>query len=439
MAVVFAGVAAAQVPQPSLERERVDEDLGFTAAASGLRYRVVEVPQASHATVVAVVRVGQWHDPAGQTGITHVLNTLVTLTQEARPETERWSVKTTGPGTVFAVTCPRAELAARLAELSRFLGGELSFDDDLVARAKARARMWADDFLHVVPGPLSIENARRTLCKGTPAGKQAFGVPAEMEALDAATLRAWFDARVRPEHTTLVVLGGLDRGVVEETCAHAFTRKGERTEPAALTVHDSAQPVSFEQPHARVAAPFVSVAFPTPTQGSRDWLPFVVAMGVVAMRCQHDFVDYRGREAEGGFPFFWWDYRHGDSFALINRRGASSEAGLNRDVAAVRREMLATIRRLRTVAPDLKEVQLAAYEAALSLMLPPYAGQLEAMAKHAALLMPRAELLAMADVLGWPATIPVDLGKVGVSEVVRVLQAALADDKLTWFVLMPKE
>lgn len=436
----MAAAAAAQMPIGPPTVERVDADLGFQTSDSGLRFRVVPVPDAKHVAIVAAVRVGSWHDPAGRTGLTHLLNTLVTLTQEVRPELERWSVKTTGPATVLAITCPRDDLLPRLQELARFLGGEMSFDDDLLARARARCLMWADDFLHVIPGPLLIENARRTLGKGTPAGKQSFGVPAELERVGRDVLESWYRARVRPEHTTLVVLGGVDAAATEAVCRQAFVAAGERTAPATPTVHDSAQPVAFEQRHARIAAPFVTVAMRAPAQDSPEWLPFVIAMGVVAVRCQRAFGGYRGREAEAGFPFTWFDYRHGDTFALINRRGANDEdGGINRDVDAVRRELLATIKRLRTVAPDLNEVQQAAYEAALSLAMPPYPGQLDAMARHSGLAMPRAELLAMADVLGWPATIPADIGKVPVPEVMRVLAQALADDNLTWFALTPSE
>lgn len=432
------GSAQTEVTVPTSEVLR--RDLGFACADSGLRYRVCPIPNATHAAIVAAVRVGPWHDPAGQTGLTYLLNTQIGLTQEERPELERWTIKTVGPATVVALTCPTQDLEARLRELARFLGGELPFDEDLLARAKAQVLVRADDYLNVIPGPLLIENARRTLGAGTPAGKQMFGVVDELRALGRGDLEAWFKARMRPEHTTLVVIGGLESAAVEAVCRQAFVAPGERTAPAALTVHDSAAPVQRESRHGRIAAPFVSVAIQAPAYDSPEWLPFVVAMGVVAVRCQRTFGAYRGREAEAAFPFTWYDYRHGDGFALINRRGANEEDGaITRDVDAVRRELQAVIKRLRTVAPDLGEVQRAAFEASTSLMLPPYEGQLDAMARYPGLLMPRGELLAMADVLGWPATVQADIGKVPVSEVMRVLHEALADDRLTWFALVPGE
>jgi hypothetical protein len=267
-----------------------------------------------------------------------------------------------------------------------------------------------------------------------------FGVPDEIRALGADDLQRWYAARVRPEHTTLCVLGGIDAGRVEAICRDEFAGQGERTEPAAPTVHDSAAPIEPEQRHGRIAAPFVTVAIRAPAHDHADWLPFVIAMNVVALRCQTEFGAYRGREAEALFPFTWYDYRAGDRFALINRRGASTEeGGITRDVDAVRRELLALIKRLRTVAPDLAEVQQAALGAAMALTLPPYRGQVEAMARHPGLLMPRAELLVMAEVLGWAPTVPADIGAVGVVDVIAVLQRSLADDNLNWFALVPKE
>lgn len=437
-ALALSAAAAAQTPLGPAAEERLG-DLGLVETASGLRVAAHAIPGASHAAIVAAVRVGPWHDPPGRTGLTLLLNAQVALTQDVRPEQERWTVKTTGPATILAHTCPAPAVEERLRELARFLAGELPFDDDLLARAKARVLMDADTFAHIVPGPLLIESARRTVCAGTPAGKQMFGVPEEIRALGRDELESWYAARVRPEHTTLVVLGGIDPARIGTLCREAFDVRGERTPPAATTVHDSAPPVQSEQPHGRIAAPFVSVAIPAPAQDSPRWLPFVIAMNVVTLRAQKAFGGYRGREAEAMFPFTWFDYRHGDAFALLNRRGASPEEGaVVRDVDAVRRELLALIKRLRTLAPDYDEVRQAAYEATTSLALPPYAGQLETMARHPGLLMPRAELLAMADVLRWRGTLQADIGKVPVTEVVRVLQESFADDNLTWLALVPK-
>jgi hypothetical protein len=418
----------------------VEGPTGYQTAPSGLRFVAVDVPGATHVAVVAAVRVGAWHDPVGQTGLTLLLNALVGLTQEARPEPQRWSVRTTGPASIFAITCARDGLATHLGELARFLGGELSFADDLVARAKAQVLKQADDFLHYVPGPLLFETARRSVMQGTPAGKQMFGVPAELAAIDGDIMRAWFTARVRPEHTTLVVLGGVDVPAVAALIGETFAARGERTLSAAPTVHDGAGAIVLDQPHARVAAPFVTVAIRAPAVGTAEWLPFVIAMGVVEIACHRAFGAYRGREAEARFPFLWFDYRHGDAFALINRRGtAGAEGEFGRDVEGVRGEVHALIKRMRTVAPPLSDVGEAARAAALALAMPPYAGQLAAMAQHPGLLMPRAELLAMADILGLSPRLQTDVGHIPVHEVLRALANALADDNLTWLSLVPKE
>ena len=208
------GVLVAAKGQTPTTLEVVHGEFGFDVTPSGLRCKVVGVPGATHAAIVAAVRVGGWHDPVGQTGLTHLLNTQVTLTQAARPESERWSVRTTGAATVLAVTCPSAAVETRLRELSRFLAGELPFDADLLARAKAQVLILADDYLHSVPGPLLFETARRHVLAGTPAGKQMFGVPDELKAIEPAQLRAWFNTRMRPEHATVVVMGGVEPGAI---------------------------------------------------------------------------------------------------------------------------------------------------------------------------------------------------------------------------------
>ncbi|HLU38540.1 MAG TPA: insulinase family protein, partial [Planctomycetota bacterium] len=262
----------------------------------------------------------------------------------------------------------------------------------------------------------------------------------EVAAIGRDELQDWFGARVRPEHTTLALVGAVDPAEVADYCEAAFRAKGPRTPPAAYTVHDSAGPIVAERRHPRVGAPFVTVAIKAPPQDSVDWLPFVIAMGVVKLRCATTFTSYRGGEAQAGFPFFWFDYRHGDGFALINRRGvAEGEGDVPRDAAAVRSELHAMIKRLRTIAPSLGEIAAAAKEAATVLLLPPWPGQLEAMTRTPALLMPRAELLVMADVLGWSAKLAADVGRVPVADVQRALAEALADDNLHWFTLLPEQ
>jgi hypothetical protein len=59
------------------------------------------------------------------------------------------------------------------------------------------------------------------------------------------------------------------------------------------------------------------------------------------------------------------------------------------------------------------------------------------MARDWRLLHPHAEVLAMAGVLGWPATLADDLGRVRVADVQRVLGTWLVDDRLAWFSLVP--
>lgn len=412
------------------ESAGLPKDLGFSATESGLAYRLFDVPGATHAAIVAALRVGGWHDPAGKTGLAHLLAQHISGAQAARPEEQRWLVRPFGPATVLSLTCPKEAVADRLRDLARLLSGELGFAAEAVRESRVQTLLRIDDLLHGVPGPRLLETARRKLCGGTAAGKQLFGVPEEVERISVDDLRAWFQERCRPEHTSLVVLGAAAGPELEALVREAFVAQGPRTAPAALTVHDSAGAIELDAKHTRIGAPFVSVAIKAPPPDSADWLPFVIAMGAVNARMTRTFGAYRGREADAQFPFFWFAYRYGDGFALINRRGADES-----DLETVRGEVRAAIKRLRTQGAELGEVQQGAYEAAATNMLPPYERQMEMMARRPELLFPRADTLAMAHVLGWSATMAIDVGKVPVVLVQRALQTALADDNLTWLSL----
>lgn len=406
--------------------------LAFTRAPSGLAFRMVDVPDATHAAIVAAVRVGAWHDPPGRTGMAHVVSVVLSLREEGKPEAERWTATAAGPATYLALTCPRAEVKARTAELLRLLQGGFTLTEDLFARARAIAVLRADDYQELVPGPRVIEMARRLTAADTPEGKQFFGVPSEMQAITRGELEAWIAARFRPAHTSLVVLGAVDGTGVRELPADPSLVDGRApTQDAVPTVHDTAPAIATELEHAQLRAPFVSVVIKAPPPGP-ELLPFLVAMGVVQARCYAVFGAYRGREHEAGLPFFWFNYRRGDGFAVISRRGVDDAPP-----DAVRAEVNVLLRRLRTQAPTLQEVGMATGQIAGSLMLPPYERQLEDMAKHPPLLWPRAELLATAHVLGWSPSLQVDLGKVLLVDVLSALQTWLAEDNLTWITLTP--
>jgi predicted Zn-dependent peptidase len=429
LAAELAPAAAAQTaigPEPIIER-----GLGFQAAPSGLSYRLFDVPGATHAAIVAAMRVGGWHDPAGRTGLAHLLAQHIGATQEPRPEGERWMVRPYGPATVLSITCARADLPARLRELARFLGGELDCSEATVQRSRVQTLLRIDDLQFALPGPRLLETARRQVCRGTPAGKQLFGVPAEVQAVTAAELRAWFEQRCRPEHTSLVVLGAVAPTEAEAIVTREFQAPGPRTPTAELTVHDSAGPLELDGTHSRIAAPFVSVAIKAPEQTSAQWVPFLIAMGALNARAHVFFGSHRGREADALFPFFSFSYRYGDAFALLNRRGEDGA-----DVETVRGELRVVIKRLRTQGAELGDVQQGAFEVASVNMLPPYERQLELLARRHELLLPRADTLALAHVLGWSATLPGDVGRVPVVDVQRALQTFLADANLTWLSLV---
>ncbi len=410
-----------------------DASLGFTTMTNGLAYRVVDVPDATHAAIVAAVRVGAWHDPAGKTGLAHVVSVVLGLAQAERPEAERWTVTPSGPATYLTATCPRADVRARTEEMLRLLLGDLKLSDDVFDRARAMAVLRADDFQELIPGPRQVEVARRLTAAGTPAGKQFFGVPEEMRSITRAEVEAWIAARFRPAHTSLVVLGAATGTGVDELLRDAGGALEDARTPTAAaepTVHDTAPPILREAEHPKLRGPFATVVIKAPPPDGREWLPFLVAMGVVNARCHATFGPYRGREPEAGLPYFWFNYRRGEGFAMLSRRGPD-EASADGPCA----ELRVLLRRLRTQAPALDEVARATLDVASSLMLPPYGQQLADMARYPQLLGPRAEVLAASHVLGWSATLPADVGKVLVNDVFAVLQARLADDNLTWLTL----
>jgi hypothetical protein len=420
-------LAAQDVPPPATSNAL------FTVLDNGCMWRMVAVPGATHVCLVLALRGGGEADPRGKTGLTNVLALALAFAAERRPEAERWSVKASGAALLLACTAPADAFAARLGDVAAWLRGEPWLDDDVVAVAKARALLACDEALHEYPGPAMTEAVRRRVLAGTPGGRQMVGIAGEIEALTRADLEAWYRACFSPRAAVVVAVGAPPEEGAEAAARDQLAAVPALESPPAPVVHDDAPPVAADRPHPRVLAPFVTAALRAPAVSDPDYLPFLIAMAVVDVRCRRAFGDYRGGEALGRFPFTWFNYRLGEPFVMINRRGVDGH-----DVDQVRGEVRAVIKRLRSQAVPLGEVRDAVLQVGAQLALPPYPPPaLAGMARDPRLLHPHAEVLAMAGVLGWPATLADDLGRVRVDDVQRVLGTWLVDDRLAWFSLVP--
>lgn len=404
--------------------------LGFETLPHGVRYRVATVPGNPAVCAVLALPFGSDDDPAGQTGRAAVVAELIRMTQDDTPREDQLAVDLTGPAILVAGIRPVAELDSLLDELAAiargsWLGGEHLADR--IETATGRVVLRADDALHIFPGPMLWSMGRRTVLKGTPAGRHVLGLPEQLRALTADDLRPLQHAGA----PVVVVLGGAAEDAATERVKHAFAEVAASGTAPKATVHDALPAVTAVQPQERVAAPYVALALPAPDPRDPDALPFWIGMEVLRGRAAAALPPERGREASAYLVPFSFD-ETGPPLVELQRRGRNGETW-----QATRDEVARFVDGLfGNVTPD--EIATAAARVAWRLQVPPYPEPVLQAMTNPRSLYPRARLLALAELLGWSGDVPQRLGQVSVRTVAEVLAKALAPEGRQWLALVPK-
>ncbi len=406
----------------------------LTEESTGTRYYSAFVEGASHVCLVAGVKFGFDHDPAGRTGLARTVATTLRIHFAQAPRRELGvAVRTIGPGTVMAATVPADAARRVLGEFAEVLDGDFAVSDDLAARAVSQVKLRCDDETELLPGPVLYWRARRAMLVGDPRGRQAPGIPGELETLSAAEIEATIERHFAPAHAFVTAVGATDDVTLATDIATTFSPPRDGTVAADPMSHDTAKPTEDITEHGLVDAPFVSAALRAKSWGDPGYLPFVVAMGIVRARAARSFQPFRGGEAKARFEFVNYSYLDEPGVVMINRRGRNGDS-----VERVQQEIRGLLADLREHGATSTEIGYAIHEVSQSLSLPPYGSNFARIAARSPqALYPRAWVLALYEVFEWPADLPQLFSKTTVGQVSKEFETALAVDRVRWFALRP--
>ena len=133
------------------------------------------------------------------------------------------------------------------------------------------------------------------------------------------------------------------------------------------------------------------------------------------------------------FDFVAFNYMDELGVVMVNRRGRNGDS-LDR----VKAEIGGLLADLREHGATRGEIARATGEITQSLAIGPYGRSFTDVAvRNPNALHPRAWVLAMYDVFGWPADLTLLFKKTPVVAVGRALGEALAKDRVQWFALLP--
>lgn len=406
--------------------------LGFDTLPSGMRAAVVPITGSNHVALTALLPVGGAHDPADRTGFAAVMEAVLQLQQEEQPEQDRLTVEMRERTTVFSGVFPAERLPAVLRNLNGMLG-EQKPSDGALQRAKARTLLEIDDATHVYPGPILRWRAQQVVFTGTALGRPMIGIPAEVEAITTEEVAQRTRAHYAPGQVVLAVVGApaetAARGAIAEVFAGA--RRGE---PAAMVSVPPTTEIVAETVHDRVDAPFVTLAFSTPSESLTDDLPFVIALQIVNARAARAFGEPRQGEMQARFRYMFGSFWEGSRLVLLNRRGRNGD-----ELQAPRSEIEALLFGIRDRGLSTDEISAAAVSVGHMLMLPPYPEDLQKnLRTQPRLLQSRAFVLATAELLGWPGDLPNRVGAVLVGDVQKALMQVYNPARWHWLALVPK-
>jgi zinc protease len=215
---------------------------GFETLANGLRLAARPVKGARDAAVVLVFEVGEAHDPAGRSGLGHLLEHLF-VTAPARGAARRTLEEVdaryprgfhahTGEGeTVVAVVVPPEQLAAELAEAAARMGALAPEEEDL-DRERAQILDELGAMYDRAP-PLAAANRARERVFPPPPGARRGGTRAGLAAVSLALVRDRAARLYKPANAILVVAGAIDPAAALAAARAAFAplAPGERSRP----------------------------------------------------------------------------------------------------------------------------------------------------------------------------------------------------------------
>lgn len=305
VAMVAAGVLPAQVPVEVLD--------------NGVCHTHVEVVGARHLGLCVRLPFGAGHDPAGRSGRAAWAGELV----RAAAAEHGWNVRVaTALAAVELSWSVPAGARQELAAFLRALGAaELPWSDDLLSRARARARLHADDRGVVLPGPVLRQRGRALRLAGSAAARPLWGTPEGIAANEVEALRRAWPRLAAGRRLRVASVGAGEGGSLR--AALAAWPAGTAKAPAPV-VDDPPRPPAVAV-HPLVDGPYVGLPLPAPGADAAPEVrrAFDLAMAVLERRAVLAFGDYQegGREERAEFPFLWWRPELGVPQAFLGRRG----------------------------------------------------------------------------------------------------------------------
>jgi zinc protease len=275
---------------------------------NGLTILLRPVSGAKHAALVVLFNVGGKHDPAGKSGLGHLVEHLYvtaaagdTPARSADQAMRNGNAQTGEDYTVIADVFETAALPEKLKDAAARMG-DLRIEQSDLDREKPRLLQEVGNMFGGTP-PLAAWNLARERLRPTAGGGRRGGLPAHVEKIGLEEARGHWRRYYKPRNAVLVLAGGFESAAAEEQLRRHFGKlpagdpPPSPVEPPPSGTGGVAEvPVKANAPGAGAEA---SLAFNAPAPGSADYVPFLVLSARMQQRAVKEL---SGARAQQRFP-----------------------------------------------------------------------------------------------------------------------------------------
>lgn len=294
--IVFAVALAAQAQAAGIERFELD---------NGLRVILRPVAGAEQVACVTLFDLGDIHDPAGQSGLGHLVeHVYVTAAAGGRPTSDAlaWSTRYGGQVnaqtgrdyTVVAVVFPDDDLEAQLAEAADRMG-DLRLEPADLDREIPRLVQELKNMYGGIP-TLAAQNLAGEAADPLAEGARKGGVIEQVETVTVEDVRRRHRVYYKPVNATLVLAGGFDAAAVKTLVEKRFGpldagRPAPEPRPTGAPALGTTQRVTVPRPaFGRAPDAVATVAYRAPAPDSKLYAPFLI---LTARLYEHAMGDIR--------------------------------------------------------------------------------------------------------------------------------------------------
>lgn len=198
---------------------------------NGLRITLRPVLGSVNTSVVVVYSIGGNHDPAGRSGLAHLVEHVYvtaacsetkarTINEFAERYGRGWNAQTGDTYTVIATNVTTAELILELEDAAARMTSLEVTEGDL-KREKPRLIAELSNMFGGIPALAAMNFARETLMP-TPSGGRKGGLPDEVEAIELGVIRNRIDTYYKPRNAHVILAGGFDVELVRQKVKELF-------------------------------------------------------------------------------------------------------------------------------------------------------------------------------------------------------------------------